>query len=93
MSEWGPWFSTDRCPNVGTIVQVRAIKKEDMSSITWVGMVTYMRGGILVMDNMPEWPSKWYVDKWRERKPKGLTILESILREVENTRTPEYTAF
>lgn len=95
MSEWGPWLIHDGgdCPCVGYYVRVEGLDA---------------RGGYqaddMIASNVPSWNWKNYglrntsgqliskIIRYRIRKPKGLTILQSILREVEHTRTPEYTA-
>ena len=65
------------------IIQVKAIHKEDGSALVWIGTVLSVHDTHLVMDHMPDFPYRYHVDKWRAKKPKGLAILQDILREVE----------
>lgn len=82
--EWSPWVNPRLCmPKIGIIIQVRVIHKNLDCKAIFEGIVKSVTTEILVIDNMPENPSDWRVLEWRSKRPKGLTILTDILREVE----------
>lgn len=95
--EWGPWIEHDGkgCPCLGKYIRFEADTK--------ISHFTHGHG-IIISEKCGEYIPRVSGESWtwgtgfaniiryRIRKPKGLTILESILREVEHTRTPEYTA-
>lgn len=90
MSEWGDWIEHDGngCRCVGE--WVHAVGHVDV----WGNIIE--EEGICEKGGEVNWslvhpvygPA---VIRYRIRKPKGLTILTDILREVENTKQPEYT--
>lgn len=79
--EWGDWRS-DVDPSDGMYIQIRA--EDDLGK-------THFHEGIVCDSDedgfniMPQYPVPGlFMIEWRERKPKGLSILQDILREVED---------
>lgn len=98
MSEWGPWIEHDGkgCPCVGSYVRVETKGKIGGFAAGLFGRIINDRTAEYIPNNKNAGSWTWkhgdaHVVRYRIRKPKGLTILTDILREVENTKQPEYT--
>ncbi len=85
--EWGPWRRRG-VPPVGAYAQVHARHEE-------TGEEKLLEGFIAGYDDTVGWfthegpqdYSDWQATRWRIRKPRGLTLLEGVLQDVE-TRQP-----
>lgn len=94
--QWGPWIDHDGkgCPCVGELVQC-----ETGSTVKLLNVDALVLGDRLIQ-YIPLAGSKhrsWYwvpgfnfILKYRIRKPKGLTMLENILAEVETKQPKVY---
>lgn len=94
MSEWGPVIKHDGkgCPVVGMYCLIKNEYGMEQEGIVPHHAAHRPKSSWFWEDTDKSDNPKWRIIEYRIRKPKGLTILESILREVEHTRTPEYTA-
>ena len=92
MSEWGPWIEHDGngCPCAGEFVSAifeecfyEASTGRVVKTIhTQVdGFIAGIKGGLSW--DWSNWPLVSKIIRYRIRKPKGLLILEQVLREVE----------
>lgn len=88
--DWGPWVEHDgkHCPK-GQYVHAIAYDGGEWRGIAGMipGSLEYYHGGwFFDIDNA----ESDHVFKYRIRKPKGLSILTNILREVEDTAPMRY---
>lgn len=95
MSEWGPWIEHDGSKQPvppGTYIQV--FFDVDCSKCVnlngWRYVSKHVLEGIVGRTDFSRRQDMWPLIRYRIRKPKGLTTLTDILREVENTKQPEY---
>lgn len=81
--QWGPWIN-DADPKIGMYVQVRVENDYTRETKLHEGTIVSDDGKIMRMSPRFNGGIDWTLKEWRERKPKGLTILQDILREVED---------
>lgn len=80
--EWGTWIDHDGkvCPvMVGQYIQTKSIWKDRYSIKEGLIRVFYQDGGDW---NWRNYPKNWKVIRYRIRKPRGLTMLERVARDV-----------
>lgn len=82
--EWGPWIDSYD-PSVGMYIQAKIAHDVSGEMKLHEGVVTSETEGMLGMSPKFYGGVDWTLIEWREKKPKGLAILESVLREVERT--------
>lgn len=81
--EWGPWINNAH-PTDGMYIQIKAINIRTNQVHFHEGVV--FNSDAAGFNTMPDINPRGLVwQAWRERKPKGLTILQDILREVERS--------
>tara|TARA_B000000460_G_scaffold248191_1_gene225069 strand:+ start:12447 stop:12725 length:279 start_codon:yes stop_codon:yes gene_type:complete len=77
--QWGPWVDGTICPKKGTSLQMEIVEERGprrfLHECVFVGL---MGDGLCIVPMMPRLKGAWIVDRWRERKPRGLTMLERI---------------
>lgn len=79
--EWGEWIN-NAMPSNGMYIQVKA--EDDLGKTHFhEGIVVDMGGDGFNMSPHYDIPGLELIE-WRERKPKGLQLLQDILREVED---------
>ena len=81
--EWGPWINDDD-PKVGTYVQVKVGHDYSDEIRFHEGIVVHDDLFSIAMTPRMDAREDWTLIEWRERKPRGLSILTAILREVES---------
>ncbi|MEM9317983.1 MAG: hypothetical protein AAGA70_03140 [Pseudomonadota bacterium] len=77
--EWGPWIEHDGlgCPlPSGTIVEVRHVDAFGYMA----SMITKVGGGEFSSWNWLHYPELKKIIRYREKKPRGLEILEHMLQ-------------
>ena len=80
--EWGPWVVHDGmgCPvPQGTIVEVRFQDAFGYKS----NMVTTVTGGEFSSWNWEHYPELKKIVRYREKKPRGLSLLEGLLQSLD----------
>ncbi len=80
--EWGPWIRHDGrgCPvPSGTVVEVVC---EDRFGFT-MRAVTRVAGGAYSSWNWEHFPELKKIIRYRQKKPKGLQILEGVLKSID----------
>lgn len=85
--EWGPWIVHDGrgCPlQVGTIVEVYC---KDGFGLVY-RQVSQVRGGQYSSWDWTHYPELKKILRYRQKKPRGLQILEGNLREQETPKEP-----
>lgn len=84
--EWGPWIEHDGkgCPCVGMMVEVvrRYISGDEDAAIG----IAYLPAQSWDWGNAPKWAR---ILRYRIRKPKGMSVLEGILKDVEDEKVKE----
>lgn len=81
--EWGPWVVHDGlgCPLPnGTIVEVRFVDAFGYKS----NLVTTVAGGDFSSWNWTHYPELKKIVRYREKKPKGLELLEGLLQSLDS---------
>lgn len=96
--EWGPWIGHDGkgCPCVGEYVHVVILSIQGVDPVSggWSGPYKEINPweavGVAEEDAAWRWESGWHpVDRYRIRKPKGMSVLEGILKDVEDEKVEE----
>lgn len=97
MSEWGPWIEHDGSKQPvppGTYIQaffdVDCSKASDLRG--WRYVSKHVLEGIVGKTDFSFRASYWPLRRYRIRKPKGLTILESILNDLPAPTKPTVPA-
>lgn len=85
-SEWGEWRTDFDEIKVGWYIYAEGTLEQNGERRGSEGVVTYVDDDSFDMSPRPDFDS-CMLERYRIRKPKGLAILNAILREVE--RQPE----
>lgn len=83
--EWGPWVLHDGmgCPlPQGTIVEVRFQDAFGYKS----NVITTVAGGEFSSWNWEHFPELKKITRYREKKPRGLTMLEGLLETLDGPK-------
>jgi len=91
--EWGPWIDGSVVPPIGSFLQMKVVDLKGrgnmMHEAVFLGLIDGMD-----MSLSPELPVArvWEMDCYRIRKPRGLTILESIIADLPAPVGPKVDA-
>lgn len=77
--EWGPWID-DRLPEVGQDIEVEALHIFSQEKFRLRGRVVRVEGFEVDLD--PDPGGGWTAIRYRVRRPRGLRVLEGILRRI-----------
>ena len=84
--EWGPWIDGSEEPPTGAYIQVVITDDDEiMPDITHEGIYIRLSNGGLVMSPPFTELGNWTADMWRQRKPRGMVILQEL---IENLPAP-----
>jgi hypothetical protein len=92
MSEWGPWIDGTVPPPVGSYVQMDCVDLKGRGDLLHECVVLGFHGDKVKIS--PELPFRrqWQLDRYRIRKPRGLTILEDLIADIPAPAAPRVPA-
>ena len=80
--EWGPWVDGEIEMVIGGYVQCIAIEDAgELPDVIHEGIYLGMTpdGYAKMSPPFPDSVYEWTIDRWRERKPRGLTVLQELI--------------
>ena len=85
--EWGEWLYRGM-PRVGLYVQIDCYHRDRIDYLRVEGWLRKVVDGVIFLDPPAGDSTQWIAYRWRVRKPRGMTMLEAVLRRVERTHGP-----
>ena len=90
--EWGPWIDGSIAPPIGAFVQMFVVDLKGRGDITHECIVLGFEGDCVRISPVLPLARAWSIERYRIRKPRGLTILENLIADLPAPVGPKVDA-